>query len=125
MSLLLLLNNNQPAASEILAAAELRDRIQADAYDWTGIESRARLDTEGYEKTKTLILELRIQLEKSNLTNVERARAHSIVTALSALIESPEPEWRAIVRLFSSPSLNNVMSIANILVILYQTMGLS
>ena len=108
----------------MLAAAGVRDRIQADAFDWTGIETRVQQNPEALEKTKTAVLELRIQIEKSNLTNTERARAHSIMNALSALIESPDPEWRVIIQLFSSPSLNNVISMANILLFLFQVMGL-
>ena len=124
MSLLLLLSNNEPAASDILAKNEVLGQVRANACDWTGFDVRVEANAEILARTKSAILELRIQFEKSNLTNSERAKAHAILNGLSALIESPEPEWRQIVQLFSSPALNNIVGIANILLIFYQTMGL-
>ena len=98
----------------------LREQVSSNSMNWTGVEERGKSDPEILEKTRGAIYEIKILIERTKLTNVEKARAVAIANALQALIESPEPEWKAILLLLSSPALNNVMAMANILLFVFQ-----
>ena len=126
MSLLLLFNQNgQPSAQALAAAEGVRAQVLANAVDWTGVEERGNSNAEMTEKTMAAISELRILIQRTDLTNSEKSRAMAIANALDALIESPQPEWKLIVQLFSSPALNNVVSMANVLLFVFQIFGLA
>ena len=125
MSLLLLFNQNLQADEETARTADgLREKVLANSLDWTGIEDRGRANPQAHEKTRSAISDLKVLIEKTDLTNSEKAKAVAIANALDALIESPEPEWRAILELFSSPALKGVIGIANLVVLLFQIFGL-
>ena len=125
MSLLLLFNQNLQADEETARTADgLREKVLANSLDWTGIEDRGRANPQANEKTRSAISDLKVLIEKTDLTNSEKAKAVAIANALDALIESPEPEWRTILELFSSPALKGVIGIANLVVLLFQIFGL-
>jgi hypothetical protein len=102
----------------------IADRIRSDSIEWTGIERRLAANPEAVKEFQQAIGLAHSQLAMTGLTNVERAKAHAILCGLEKLIESPEPEWRAILNLFSSPALNNIMGIANILMLVFQISAL-
>ena len=125
MSLLLLFNQVPKLDLESSKIVKrLREQVSSNSINWTGIEERGNSDPEILEKTRGAIYEIKILIERTKLTNVEKARAIAIANALQALIESPEPEWKAILLLLSSPALNNVMAMANILLLVFQLFGL-
>ena len=125
MSLLLLFNQVPKLDLESSKIVKrLREQVSSNSINWTGIEERGNSDPEILEKTRGAIYEIKILIERTQLTNVEKARAIAIANALQALIESPEPEWKAILLLLSSPALNNVMAMANILLLVFQLFGL-
>lgn len=74
-----------------------------DSYDWTGIERRLAADPLLIAEIGCKIQELDGLVDVAGLTNFERARAKAITTALLSLVESPQPEWRAVVELLNSP----------------------
>jgi len=83
-----------------------------DSYDWTGIETRLAADPEAVAGIARRLRELDRLVEDTGLTNSEKARAKAITTALLSLVESPQPEWRAIVELLNSPVITAVCNAA-------------
>lgn len=73
--------------------------------DWTGVEQRLAADPATVDEIRRRIAELDVAIEKAGLTNVEQSKAKAITTALRSLVESPEPEWQAIVLLLTSPTM--------------------
>ena len=125
MSLLLLFNQNLQR-DEVTARAvdQIRERVLANSFDWTGIEHRGLSNVETCDKARSAISDLKVLIERTELTNTEKAKAVAIANALSALIDSPEPEWRIVLELFSSPALNGVIGVANLIMFLFQLFGL-
>ena len=126
MSLLLLFNQNLQREEETARAVDnIRERVLARSFDWTGIEHRGLSNLEACDKARSAISDLKVLIEKTGLTNTEKAKAVAIANALSALIESPEPEWRIVLELFSSPALKGVIGVANLVMFLFQLFGLA
>jgi len=85
-----------------------------DSSRWTGIEQRLARDPSAVRHIQSQIMELDRSIETLGLSNHERAKVKAITEALSKLVESPEPEWKVIVDLLRSPTLNAVLSVAQI-----------
>jgi hypothetical protein len=83
-----------------------------DSAAWTGVERRIASQPGLVEEICRKVNEIDRLIETSGLTNAERAKAKAISGALKQLIESPEPEWKAIVALLRSPTLSNVVGLA-------------
>ena len=79
-----------------------------DSYDWTGIETRLAADPQAIAEIASRLRDLDRLVEGTGLTNSEKARAKAITTSLLLLVESPQPEWRAIVELLNSPAITAV-----------------
>jgi hypothetical protein len=75
------------------------------SYDWTGIEQRLTVDPAAVDEIRRRLAKLDAAVEHAGLTNAEQARAKAITAALLSLVESPEPEWQAIVTLLTSPTI--------------------
>lgn len=90
------------AAAE--AVASLRSQLAANAYEWTGIEERVASNPNVVEQIMTSLMKVNILIEETGLNNAEKAKAHSINNALISLINSPEPEWKVILNLLSTPA---------------------
>ena len=81
---------------------------------WTGIEIRTQRDPAIVETLRQKVHEIEAVSLKLSLTNSERQKISAITEALVKLIESPEPEWKAIVALLQSPKLSAILSLAQL-----------
>lgn len=100
------------ATFESRAADEVLQSYKSST--WTGIEERITASPEILAKVTANIREIDVLVDQSGLTNAERARAKAITQSLAILVESPEPEWRAIVALLNSPFLTGLLNVAAI-----------
>jgi hypothetical protein len=96
-----------------------------DSSTWTGIEARLATDPVITKAIKQHIRQIDELVEKSGLTNAERAKAKAITVALVSLIDSPEPEWKAIVQLLTSPTLTALLNVAQIVGLIFNMMGIA
>ena len=83
--------------------------------DWTGISERLRRNPEAVTRIQQQIAQLDKEVDKLGLNNHERAKVKAITEGLAKLIQSPEPEWKAIVDLLRSPTLAAVLGLAGII----------
>lgn len=123
---LLLFNNNaenMSATDAIKAVSALRDELAASAFKWTGIEERLASDPKITEEILGSLRKIKVLIEQTGLTNAERAKAHAINSALVSLVNSPEPEWQAVINLLSSQALNNIVGVSNIDLFAFQLFG--
>lgn len=88
--------------------------VGLDSYDWTGIERRLAADPALIAEIGGKLQELDRLVDATGLSNSEKARAKAITTALLSLVESPQPEWRAIVELLNSPVIAAVCNAATV-----------
>jgi len=82
--------------------------------EWTGIANRIGRDAAVLSRINQQITELDREVDRLGLSNHERAKVKAITEALVKLIESPEPEWKAIVELLRSPTLAAVVGLVSI-----------
>jgi len=85
-----------------------------DSYNWTGIERRLAADPVLIAEIGSKLQELDRLVDATGLSNSDKARAKAITTALLSLVESPQPEWRAIVGLLNSPVITAVCNAATL-----------
>jgi hypothetical protein len=81
---------------------------------WTGIRNRFERDPQAIENLKGQINHLNRSIEALGLSNHEHAKVQAITGALVKLVESPEPEWKVIVDLLQSPTLNAILGLTGI-----------
>ena len=81
---------------------------------WTGVETRLKRDELAVNRIRQHVAQLDREVENLGLTNQERAKVKAITEALVKLIESPEPEWKAIVELLRSPTLGAILGLAGL-----------
>ena len=86
-----------------------------DSATWTGIAERVARSPRIVSDISICISEIDNLIGDLVLSNLERARLKAITTSLQTLVESPEPEWKAIVALLQSPTLNAVLGLAGII----------
>ncbi|MEV4933664.1 hypothetical protein [Sphingobium sp. LSP13-1-1.1] len=91
---------------------------------WTGIEQRLASDPAIVDAIRQKIVEIDSLIEKTGLTNFERDRAKAITEALRSLINSPEPEWRAVVMLLTSPSLTAIINLTTVIELTLKLFGI-
>ena len=96
-----------------------------DSAAWTGIEARLATEPAIIDAVKRHVREIDTVVEQSGLTNAERAKAKAISVALVSLIESPDPEWKAIVQLLTSPTLTALLNVAQVVGLIFNVMGLA
>lgn len=82
--------------------------------NWTGVEERLAADPATVRQIADHLRELDELVAKAGLTNSETAKAKAITGALKSLIESPEPEWKAIVELLNSPIISALCTALNL-----------
>lgn len=82
-----------------------------DSRSWTGIEKRLQSDPDLLEAIRLKLREVDALVDEAGLTNVERQKAKAISEALIKLVESPEPEWKAIVELLNSKPLTAILNV--------------
>jgi hypothetical protein len=111
------------ATDAIKAVSALRVELAASAFKWTGIEERLASDPTITEEIFGSLQKINVLIEQTGLTNAERAKAHAINNALVSLVNSPEPEWQAVINLLSSQALNNIIGVANIVLFVFQLFG--
>jgi hypothetical protein len=95
-----------------------------DSSSWTGIETRLSTDPKTVAAIVDKIAELDRLVENTGLTNHEKARAKAITQALGNLVESPEPEWKAIVGLLQSPALAASLNLAALVQLILKLFGI-
>lgn len=88
--------------------------LTIDSSQWTGIETRLRQQPELVEAIREKLHEIDKLVDQAGLTNLERQKAKAISEALIKLVESPEPEWKAIVELLTSKPLTALLNVASI-----------
>jgi hypothetical protein len=98
--------------------------ISISSADWTGIEERLQTDRMIVRQIEAHIGEIDKLVEQTGLTNTERQKAKAITEALKLLIASPEPEWKAIATLLTSPSLTAVLNVATIVQLVLKLFGI-
>ena len=115
-------NFEAPEANDVLPTSVLSssDVIQSSA--WTGIETRLARDPVRVEQIKMKVRELDAILADAGLSNHEMAKARAITEALVKLVESPEPEWKAIILLLQSPALGAALNLASLVQLIFVLM---
>ncbi|QYE35242.1 hypothetical protein KZX46_04370 [Polymorphobacter sp. PAMC 29334] len=108
--------SNLPPEESARAIASFRDQLAASAFEWTGIEERVASDPEIMERIMTSLKEVNVLIEKTGLNNAEKAKAHSINNALMSLIDSPEPEWKVILNLLSTPAYSSFFGVSGFVI---------
>ena len=85
--------------------------ISVQSAAWTG-----RLDISEARKAeiREKLSEIRDIIERSRLSNSQRANAIAIVEGTEKLIETPDPLWPEIMRLLRSPVLANLNGVASL-----------
>lgn len=87
-------------------------KTSIESVNWTGVQTRLEAKPAVVEHIREKISELDALVDQAGLTNTENAKAKSITKALVSLIESPEPEWKAIAELLNSPVFSAVLNMA-------------
>jgi hypothetical protein len=121
--ILLFANPNVSQEEAVVAVTAIRTQLVARAFEWTGIEERVASDPAIIDQISAHLHTVNVLIEQTGLSNLEKAKAHAINSALIKLIMSPEPEWQAIVNLLSTQSLNNIMGVANIVLFVFRLLG--
>lgn len=98
--------------------------MRIDSADWTGIAQRLESDPALVQQISKHISEIDQLIEKSGLTNAERQKAKAITESLKLLVASPEPEWKAIALLLTSPTLIAVLNVSAIVQIVLKLFGI-
>lgn len=91
------------------------DASATNSASWTGIEQRLSSSPEVVEQIRLKIREIDRLVDETGLTNAERQKAKAISEALIKLVESPEPEWKAIMELLTSKPLTAILNLTAIL----------
>ncbi len=117
------------AYQERLLRAEQRIRerfrsVELDSSTWTGIEQRIASNPEILEQIRSRIRDIDYLVGRTGLTNREKAEAKSITEALTTLINSPQPEWKSIISLLTSPSITAITNTFAILDIIFRILGI-
>ena len=92
------LKNETPAAEQSYASST-----------WTG---RYVVSEESKVRISELLREMRLGIEKTELSNAERSNALSALSAIEALSNAANPAWALILRILQSPALANVAALA-------------
>ena len=92
------------------------DAVRVDAWSsaWTGIEKRLDSHPRIVDEIRLKMKEIDRLVEAAGLTNEERQKAKAISEALVSLVESPQPEWRAIVNLLNTKPLTALLNLSSI-----------
>ncbi len=93
--------------------------------DWTGISIRLQSDPAVVSMIASHIGEIDNLVERTGLTNTERQKAKAITDSLRLLVASPEPEWKAIATLLTSPTLTAILNVATIVQLVLGIFGLA
>lgn len=88
-----------------------RKIVSVQSAAWTG-----RLDISEARKSeiREKLSEIRDIIERSRLSNSQRANAIAVIEATEKLVETPDPLWPEIMRLLRSPVLSNLNGVAGI-----------
>ena len=92
--------------------ADIPTHVSSEA--WTGIRDRLDRDPVAVSRIQRQIDDLNKEVDRLELSNHERAKVKAITEALTKLVESPEPEWKAIVELLRSPTLASILGLAGL-----------
>ncbi|WP_126494772.1 hypothetical protein [Sphingosinicella microcystinivorans] len=106
--------DNSPASIEALETYTDRVSPAVESSRWTGIENRLQTRPDLVDIITSKIHEIDDIIEKTGLTNAEKDKAKRITASLILLVESPEPEWKAIVELLNSKNLTAMLNIYQI-----------
>lgn len=103
----------------VIITPEIAHAISArlQSADWTGIERRIASTPGAVDRVNVLIIELDRAVEQCGLTNLEQHKAKALTGALIKLVSSPEPEWRAIISILTSPNVTALLNFQAIAVI--------
>lgn len=84
---------------------ELLGQARVDSATWTGVKKRVAADSSIVVRVKSHIYQIDNLIELAEMSNHDKQQAKSITESLKILIESPDPEWKAIIELLLSPAL--------------------
>lgn len=98
--------------------------ISISSADWTGITTRLQSSPEVVELIASHIADIDRLVDQTGLTNSERQKAKAITESLGLLVASPEPEWKAIATLLTSPSIAAVLNVSAIAQIILKIFGI-
>jgi hypothetical protein len=85
--------------------------VSVQSAAWTG-----RLDISEARKAeiRAKLSEISAIIQKSRLSNSQRANAVAVIEAAEKLVETPDPLWPEIMRLLRSPVLSNLNGVASL-----------
>jgi hypothetical protein len=86
---------------------------RADSAAWTG-----RFNLSEYQKAelRKICRQMKEMISAARLSNSKTANAIALVECAEKLIETPDPLWPEIMRLFRSPALSGITGIAGLIV---------
>ena len=110
---------SRDAASQPVVTPETAQLIAAKlrSADWTGIERRIVALPGSVDRVGALIVELDRVVERCGLTNIEQQKAKALTSALLQLVASPQPEWRSILTILTSPTFTALVNFQAIAVV--------
>ena len=91
------------------------ENSMVESSKWTGVERRLHAEPAVVQAIGFHIQQIDRLVDEAGLTNAEKQRAKAITESLRLLIASPEPEWKAIVALLTSPALTAILNVAQII----------
>jgi hypothetical protein len=106
--------SSSPSDLAVNEEGGIADAFEINSSTWTGISERAARSPQIIAAVTKHVSEIDKLVESLDLNNVERARLKAITNSLQTLVESPEPEWKAIVALLQSPTLSAILGLAGI-----------
>ena len=92
--------------------------------NWSGISEKLQAKPEVISQIIAHIYEIDALVEKAELTNAESQKAKAITESLRLLVASPEPEWKAIATLLTSPTLTAILNVAAVIQIVLKLFGI-
>ncbi len=109
---------------EINEIGDASTSVTIDSADWTGIAQRLESDPAVVQQISKHISEIDRLVERSGLTNTECQKAKAITESLRLLVASPEPEWKAIALLLTSPALTAVLNVSAVIQVILKLFGI-